>query len=468
MSVYKQISAMCDQGMLPQFSGLPTKSVARKVAAALHQTVQNKALSVESFKDFVYYLTNGMIEGFDDDVAFKICKEISPYELLKILTQNNLEINEGVFLSIPEEVKALKDFNGVFIQFFKVVFQGESEYSKLIQGMDNAEQLWLFREMCNQIYEQTNYGIVSNTYEADEDTILTWLKGNDFLEWLTEKKTFSFKEYCTHFCISEDFFMGTDAHTIIENILSIIAYRAEERIGTFSSCMDELYQDLQDIVVDDITAISQPVKLNLLLQGEYEFTSGFTIIHQLNGILSGRIELSRADLEQNALTWLIYQQGYTLQDLVTNTNSIFLQSVREELQNISDDINILTIACTASVKDMEVAGLNAGAVKQPLKFSKDVTIGLFDPQRGTGSLMCIALEKPLIIPQEMIFDIQIEDAKNNEYSHTIDSTFKDIDNPWETTLEVATRNEQPLLKVNIEKDLNWLMEYQASQEQRPS
>ena len=190
MSIYEQILALCEQDMLPQFSGLPTKSVARKVAAALHQTVQNKALSVESFKDFVYYLTNGMIEGFDDDVAFKICKEISPYELLKILTQNNLEINEGVFLSIPEEVKALKDFNGVFAQFFNVVFQGESEYSKVIQELDDAGQLWLFRKMCSQIYEQTNYGIVSNTYEADEDTILTWLKGNDFLEWFTEKKNF--------------------------------------------------------------------------------------------------------------------------------------------------------------------------------------------------------------------------------------------------------------------------------------
>ena len=122
MSMYKQISAMCDQGMLPQFSDLPTKSVARKIAAALHQTVQNKALSIESFKEFVHYLTNGMAEGFDDDVAFKICKEILPYELLEILAQNKLEISEDVFLSIPEEIEALKDFKGVFIQFFKVVF----------------------------------------------------------------------------------------------------------------------------------------------------------------------------------------------------------------------------------------------------------------------------------------------------------------------------------------------------------
>ena len=470
---YEQVLELIDKGCFPLFDNLKEASkpdAARKISSSLWLGSYREKMDASLFKHFVNNLTSGKDYKFSDEVAFKICMETSPYEVLKTLAENNFEIAEGVTLSISEEVEALKDFKGVYAQAAEVIFKGESAFAKKVQGLDNYEQLAVFRTLCKEIDNRTNLGGVPNSIETSEDTVF---------DWLQSKEQISFMAHCIDLALEDNWFMEQDAYAVIYDILEAVCSQVSELYDdpeVYNTLKDiengfknftEVVEDFQEFIVDEFEVEDPSINLNLLLQFNNESNSDFSNIEVMNSILLGNDDVNQKVLEQNALTWLIYQQGYTLRDLATNTDSDFLKSVRDELQNMSGCMNVLTVLCNTSTEDIEAAGLKPGAeTKQPLKFEKDVTIGLFDPWQGGGSLLEITLEKPLIIPGEMVFKIQVENARKKGYGYTVNEVFGMSEQSWDTCLEIA-KDEQPLLKIDIKDDVECLEGYRETLAQQP-
>ena len=202
--------------------------------------------------------------------------------------------------------------------------------------------------------------------------------------------------------------------------------------------------------------LNQNMHINLLLDGGREVNRDFIAIHELNEAMIGGIEPEYiADVlsEKTALHWLVEQQGYTMSDLQKTmadyidyfytreenkdlshgsrltafhkTHSIFLTSVCEELSNMTNYMNTLTVL--ADVNMYEYCQLMTPGTE--LVLPKNTMLGIFSPWLGGGSTLDITLEKELVLPSELIWDVQVEDANlQNQYS--VNSVYGLVSRCW--------------------------------------
>ena len=71
-----------------------------------------------------------------------------------------------------------------------------------------------------------------------------------------------------------------------------------------------------------------------------------------------------------------------------------------------------------------------------LVMPKDTTVGIFAPWVGGGSTLDIQLEKPLAIPHDLRFDIQIEGAACRGY--TVNNVYGLVSEAWKQPLDIAS------------------------------
>ena len=258
-------------------------------------------------------------------------------------------------------------------------------------------------------------------------------------EWLKSGEKNSFKDYAAEKELEGGFEQQAET---MDKFFSDLSDVLPRKLRDFlDACLSEditlkkgnngLLDFIPENIGNNVFMEDKPVRLNLLLSLEEERNSDNSYLRDVEIALIDH-DFSSPEAFENALAWLVRQQGYSVKDLLDNEKKTpFLDSVREEIFNhTNDDSSFLTICCSAQTAEMDKAGLQERENNEKfLSFENGVTIGIFNPYCGGGSLMGIALDKPLTIPVSMIQHIQTEGARlSMEYS--VDSVFGMTSQAW--------------------------------------
>lgn len=197
--------------------------------------------------------------------------------------------------------------------------------------------------------------------------------------------------------------------------------------------------------------LDQDMKVNILLGTKAERNADFGSISFMGAGLNKPGYLDATDLD-NGLTWLVKQQGHTVDELkgaVANydkwgfdaaeiTHGTFLASVAEELRNSSSAMGSVTVLTNLSMAQLgQILDKN-----DVLTIPKDATIGIFAPWVGGGSGLDIQLERDLDITSDIRFDVQIEGARNDEY--TVQDVYGLVDEAWKDPAAIKFSETRPL------------------------
>lgn len=223
------------------------------------------------------------------------------------------------------------------------------------------------------------------------------------------------------------------------------------------------YQGI-DIDVKDFIA---PQQLNLLFATPSERNYEMELIPAMMYSLRGEAKIpSIADLEENsdnALSYLIHQQGYDWAEVYNicvrgmcevDTEEVngswFTNSLATELNNTSGSTATLTALVQVdanSLIDLLEATRGIGDDKY-VTFSKTTAFGLFDNIRGGGAYFEIELEKPAVLPVNMLKSIQVEHTTYGQQKgdHTVNSVYGFDDKIWERGTVTITKDAPELTK----------------------
>lgn len=209
--------------------------------------------------------------------------------------------------------------------------------------------------------------------------------------------------------------------------------------------LGELIEDIGciDVEFDIADFLSHDYKLNLILttktelnyamgmiQYEFDSPAGFVLRHK------DRL----ADSADNMLNFLIRQQGYEVSDVLAEyrsdnreINSEFVRSVISELEeDIDYRMSVLTVCVASSGKEF-LDVLDSLLSKDPnkgIEVKVGTSMGLYDSWNGCGSQIDIIIEKPFIVPSDMVHNIQIEKAGKNNNGYTVDETYGMVGTVW--------------------------------------
>ena len=199
-------------------------------------------------------------------------------------------------------------------------------------------------------------------------------------------------------------------------------------------------------VTYDLNDIVGEYKMNIMLTTPTEQNSDMSSIPSmfyegevegLNRLLEGMTQEQREDHFDNALTYVIYQQGHTLPEVAEaflqrkENNNEFVKSVVEELDEFpSYSMAEMTALVTLDKDGLQVLDQIAKGEGE-ITFSKNTMIGLYNEWQGTGSQLEIQLEKPLIVPADMVRNVQIEGQKS-DYAHgyTVNDVYGLVGECW--------------------------------------
>lgn len=182
--------------------------------------------------------------------------------------------------------------------------------------------------------------------------------------------------------------------------------------------------EIQDILMNIIsfnydTYLEDTYKVNILIDfnnqdSNYEFSNSSNLEnckHNNLYTLLKKQDYSKKDYEEN-LKKLVKKDKYNFdyEKIVENGGSKFLTSVYEEILNCGYEWgNTIVVLQELTLKEL--------IENTDFLVSKNNMIGLFNCFNGSGSLLEIKLEKDFTINRENdVYDIQVEGAKNNNYS----------------------------------------------------
>lgn len=231
-------------------------------------------------------------------------------------------------------------------------------------------------------------------------------------------------------------------------------------------CLDYLREQFP-IIPDYDHFLGQDTRVNIMLKCGDEGNRDFIGIREQFAAMFAEDwseeEREAAMAEENGLSWLVRQQGHTMEELTEtihayyaffesreaadmsyedkykafrDSHNPFLTSVCQELANMVNDMNTMTALVSISLDDL-------AEFMQPgkeLVLPKNAMIGIFNPWNGGGSTLDIELEKDLVVPSDLLYDIQIEGVKP-DWSYTVDGVYGLIGSAWVPAKQV--REQQP-------------------------
>ena len=163
----------------------------------------------------------------------------------------------------------------------------------------------------------------------------------------------------------------------------------------------------------------------------------------------------------NCLTYLIHQQGHSVNEVFNNiaknptgyseSNLPFIKSITDEIANNYSD-GPCTLVTLASFNGNDFIDFVNDLYnpeekdKYPyLKINKDVMLGLHDSWAGTTSMLGINLDKDFIIPKEYVRDILVEGARENQrQGYTVDEVCGLVGSCWKDNV-VTDTDEKPIM-----------------------
>lgn len=144
----------------------------------------------------------------------------------------------------------------------------------------------------------------------------------------------------------------------------------------------------------------------------------------------------------NALTYLIHQQGHTVEEVYNcyfanpigfpyERQTNFVESVVDDIvNNSSEGCSELCVLVKLSGQDIITFFDTVLKGEGNIRFGTDIELGIFNEWSGCGGLLDIQLEKDFVVPIDMIRDIQIEGAGIVNNNYTVDSVYSLIGSCW--------------------------------------
>lgn len=143
-------------------------------------------------------------------------------------------------------------------------------------------------------------------------------------------------------------------------------------------------------------------------------------------------ELAKKDTIANGLLYILYQQGYTMKDLVNVTirerdsESRFVKTLAAVMAGADDPCHVTALAMVDRGNLSALDGLVDGYVTLP----PNTFIGLFNNWYRDGDVFGIRLETPLILPSELVKDVQFEETGAKEHGYTVADAYGTLRVSW--------------------------------------
>ena len=228
--------------------------------------------------------------------------------------------------------------------------------------------------------------------------------------------------------------------------------KVEEYLKATGMSLDEaLYNEGFAGVQFDVKDVVGSYKINVMLATPSEENHNMGTIPEMFGCDSGTLFSLSADEQNkhfdNALTYLVYQQGHDLVELAeayyseTPSDNEFIQSVADDLNNFPGygAAELTVLVQLNNLEALEMLAKGEGNIT----FSPDTTIGIYNEWDGTGSSLEIQLEKPFTIPANMVKNVQIEGQKYDYVrGYTVDDTYGLVGSCWKDTMSIAEESVQ--------------------------
>ena len=253
------------------------------------------------------------------------------------------------------------------------------------------------------------------------------------------------------------YYFDLEEKQLLHEIKNNIQYESEELQSSFEALIDGM-NDYEILEVGGFEGINYDIKE--FLDYDYHINLMFATPYERNYDMS-LIPLFE-DVDNNALTYLIRQQGYDVHEVFKSlkedriNDSVFVRSVVDELREQSYCMAELTALVTARGENLLNLLDNIAHENNYISISKDATIGLFNEWNGSGSMLEIQLEKPAVFPTSMVRNVQIEGAGKENSGYTVDAVYGFVSKAW-LIGNVEIVKEAPVLKeenfdVNIKKN----------------
>ena len=156
-------------------------------------------------------------------------------------------------------------------------------------------------------------------------------------------------------------------------------------------------------------------------------------------------------LQYASLVWLVKQQGHTVDELKSvlagnKSDNKFMDSVADEVFNATSSLNAVCFLCKATLRQ-----LLEFKPTDTITISKCYMCGLFDPINGGGSVLDVDIEKPVVIPGNIVGDFGI-DAGGSRYGYDVDDVYGLTDKAYDATISISGATNESLTE-DVEDNL---------------
>lgn len=198
----------------------------------------------------------------------------------------------------------------------------------------------------------------------------------------------------------------------------------DESTGIWDDLYEAGYTGI-DMNLDDLLSRSSfNVNLFFATETEKNFDMGSIVDSFGNDYREPRLEDIDAESLDNALSYLVNQQGHSVEEVFGNPDNAFIHSIREEIdENSSEAMSELCALVRMDAREMlDLIGKRSEA-KGSLVLPRDcATMGIFNQWAGCGGVLDILLEKDAVMPLSMIRGFQIEGQSDPE-GYTVNDVY---------------------------------------------
>ena len=191
------------------------------------------------------------------------------------------------------------------------------------------------------------------------------------------------------------------------------------------------YEGIDANVEDLLSRSSFNVNVFFATEAERNFDMGSIVNAFGNDYREPRLEDVDAEDLDNALSYLVNQQGHSIAEVYGNGDNAFIRSVREEInENSSEAMSELCALVRMDGQQMLDFIEKRNEAKDSLVLPKDyATVGIFNQWAGCGGMLDIRLEKDAVLPLSMVRGFQVEGQPDPD-GYTVNETYGLVGSAW--------------------------------------
>ena len=372
----------------------------------------------------------------DSCIKYAVVAMMSPIDLDEWITLNKVL---GIKLSFEDAEK----INGILWEDYN--------YSVLDVADDERQPLILpesvFSWIRDRLSELTDGTMEAEIYPSGYDDRISAATVQSALSEYQEEALSSIK-FSDHLYnkIYEMFEDYNSFNFEIDYLFDQIEKAVEKESAAFQKAYSELKSELSPTeMLEEAGFNGFKFDINLFLS-EYKINLLLATKAEENMDMSSIMDMCREGQEtatDNALTFLINQQGHELSELKEeNPDNGFVKSVIEEIDNFPYYSMAALTVCISAGGQTLLDLLDAyTSGEYDVSVSRNSFVGLFNAWLGTGSWFDIKLERDFTFPVSLIKEIQFEGANRGYGYYTVNKVYDFIPSVWRGEVRVAENEE---------------------------